>query len=725
MNIQNNFENNFENNSENNLSDLEKEFNMFLTQKPQLDITASAEQTHIINILKNTTSNIVVDAVAGSGKTTTVLQICFEYPTKNVFQITYNNMLKREVRNKIKKLSLENITIHTYHSLAVNYYNQNAFTDDELKKIIYSNSPITNYNNSSSSNSIDILIIDETQDMIFDYYFLIKKFITDTKSNPQIVLLGDVNQGIYEFKGTSTKFLTLANKIWDKKFTKCNLSTSYRLTNQIAQFINNIMLSENRIRTIRDGPSVDYYITNPYKIYKTIGKYIVKLIRNKEITPSDIFILIPSVKTSESPYTRLENYLVKHNIHCITPNSDDVKLDEKVILNKVVFTTYHQAKGRERKLVILYNFDSSYMEYFNKDQIIDNYICPNILYVGATRASWKLILIQDYKSKPFEFIDPLKLMSCDYFNVINTNEKNIIIKKNNSKKNDIKKTTVTDMVKFLSSNTLEILIPLVEQLFEETTKSAEIVNIPNKIKIETNNNIIYEDISDLNGLIIPAIYETKINNLLSSVEFFVKDHIKDTIKNDIKKYIGKINIPAKTISDYLKIGNIYQSIQNKLHARIAQIKKYNWLNENMVNECHKKMSMITPNTKFEITPSSFIDTDYIEINNNDLGTVHIKGRIDAIDFDTKTVWEFKCVDFLTIEHKLQVIIYFWLWKQSILYNIYGNFSFNLINIKSGQILNLLDNNYIVEQIIETVLQDKFATKKIIDDETFINYCLGK
>ena len=202
------------------------------------------------------------------------------------------------------------------------------------------------------SNPIDILFIDESQDMILDYYSLIKKFIQDTRSNPQIIVLGDRYQGIYEFKGADIKFLTLADKIWNIPFIKLDLSHSYRLTNQIGWFVNSVMLGYNRIQTNKSGPPIDYYIANSYEVYKKIGKYIRNVILTTNILPSDIFILVPSLKTTESPYKKLENYLVKHGIKCTTPTSDDAKLDEKIISNKIVFTTYHQAKGRERKIVI-------------------------------------------------------------------------------------------------------------------------------------------------------------------------------------------------------------------------------------------------------------------------------------------------------------------------------------------------------------------------------------
>ena len=276
----------------NSLCDLEKEFDLINKNIPIIDIKLSDEQNKIINSI----SNIKVDAVAGSGKTTTILHMSIANHTKKIFQITYNNLLKREVRKKLKRLCIENMEIHTYHSLAVKYYDPMAYTDEEIKKILFTNKSICQ---NIKIEKFDILFIDETQDMIFDYYKLVKKFILDTNSKPQIIILGDKYQGIYDFKGANVKFLTLADKIWNLEFKNFNLSTSYRLTNQIAWFINNIMLGHNRICTIKNGMCVDYYISNPFKVYKKIGKYLLDLIKTNVVQPSDIFILIPSLKTLE------------------------------------------------------------------------------------------------------------------------------------------------------------------------------------------------------------------------------------------------------------------------------------------------------------------------------------------------------------------------------------------------------------------------------------------
>ena len=67
----------------------------------------SFEQTQIINKLE--TNNIVVDAVAGSGKTTTNLHIAKQYSNKSILLLTYNKDLKLDSRKKALFYNLTNL----------------------------------------------------------------------------------------------------------------------------------------------------------------------------------------------------------------------------------------------------------------------------------------------------------------------------------------------------------------------------------------------------------------------------------------------------------------------------------------------------------------------------------------------------------------------------------------------------------------------------------------
>ena len=98
-------------------------------------------------------------------------------------------------------------------------------------------------------------------DMTFLYFLFIVKYTMDMNHPFQLIVLGDYMQGLYYFKGADTRFLTMAIEIWkhhrpnlkSPTFHNCFLKTSYRITNQMASFINEVMLAENRLLACREG----------------------------------------------------------------------------------------------------------------------------------------------------------------------------------------------------------------------------------------------------------------------------------------------------------------------------------------------------------------------------------------------------------------------------------------------------------------------------------------
>ena len=90
----------------------------------------------------------------------------------------------------------------------------------------------------------------------------------------------------------------------------------------------------------------------------------------------------------------LENKLVGKKFSVYYENSDEEKAPEsKLIDNKIVFTTIHCSKGRERKFVFFNGFDESF-DYFCERSKKDPKICSSELYVALTRANQELYLIQ-------------------------------------------------------------------------------------------------------------------------------------------------------------------------------------------------------------------------------------------------------------------------------------------------------------------------------------------
>jgi superfamily I DNA/RNA helicase len=220
------------------------------------------------NILKNVVDghNVIVDSCAGTGKTTLILSVAKALSHMKILQMTYNSMLRFEVKDRVKKSDVTNMKVHTFHSLAVRYYLPTSYTDTGVRYIILKDLPPI-----EKIPKIDVFVLDEAQDMTALYYQFTLKYIRDmlegTDRKIQLFILGDYKQGLYEFLGSDIRFLTMAKEIWKDCiylscpiFEKCDLKTSYRITQQMADFINISMLGEKRLLAVKEGIPVCYII---------------------------------------------------------------------------------------------------------------------------------------------------------------------------------------------------------------------------------------------------------------------------------------------------------------------------------------------------------------------------------------------------------------------------------------------------------------------------------
>ena len=242
----------------------------------------------------------IANACAGSGKNTTVLSLASELSTKLMIRLTFNTGLRQDIKNKTEEYNLTNLHVHTFHSLAVKYYLPTAHNDIGIRRIINENLlpqiPLPFY---------QIFILDEAQGMNDIYFQWVVKFIQDMNPNPpiQLVVLGDYRQSLYEFKGSNTCYLTMAEQIWTpfrhlvkRPFHHCSLTMSFRITNPIASFINEVIIEEYEspiIHACRDGSNVSFLSHTSTGILNHVIHTITELIQNG-ISPSDIFILSAS-----------------------------------------------------------------------------------------------------------------------------------------------------------------------------------------------------------------------------------------------------------------------------------------------------------------------------------------------------------------------------------------------------------------------------------------------
>lgn len=154
----------------------------------------STEQSTIIGAIHGG-QNVMVNSVAGSGKTTLALHIAKCNTARSVLLLTYNKRLKEETRAKVVGNLLTNMEVHSYHAMGYKFYADSCFRDNGLRMVVEQDieprRAVPNY---------DIIIVDEAQDMKKVFYAFVHKLLRDmSKSKPLLVIVGDENQCIFKF----------------------------------------------------------------------------------------------------------------------------------------------------------------------------------------------------------------------------------------------------------------------------------------------------------------------------------------------------------------------------------------------------------------------------------------------------------------------------------------------------------------------------------------------
>lgn len=620
----------------------------------------SNEQHKIVNGMINN-ENIIIDAVAGSGKTTTSLHIISSLQKKRILLLTYNTILKEETRHKVKLRGFSNVTVDSYHSICIKHYMNNCCDDFAIQFIVDNN--ITPYN----TLYYDIIILDEAQDLSSLYFKLVQKIIYDNESRyVQLCIIGDIYQNIYKYKGTDYRFMTLADKLYDTIFITYTLSESFRLPINVTNFVNKCMLNTDRIISNKDIDSnVRYIITDPFKtglLYVEIQRYITC-----GYTYDDIFILVPSIKTIKqkqyksrlNPLTKFVNKLSDEGIPIYISKSDSTHNRLRDMKGKVSFLTFHQCKGLERNVIIVYNFDNSYFEFFNTTCMKS--ICPNELYVAVTRTKAHLTLIHNHNHDYLPFLNINNLSA--HCNIVNntTHTPRCISTKMSSP-------FVTNIVSHLSHRTIARILTRLK--IDTITYPDVKLHIPTEIE----NDGKYEHISDITGVAIPMYFAYKIG----------KPH------KILRTFTGDIPELLSIIVDYM-------SSIDCLNYRPRQIMSYTWITDAAMTTAVERLMMhVGNNPQFEV-PHKFNS---------------IYGTIDCVD--DAAVWEFKCVSTITKEHIMQLAMYMY-----IFYNTYDvvNKKFYIFNILSGEKLSISSTKQQLTEIYDIIMQTKYNVE--IDDYEFL------
>jgi hypothetical protein len=272
-------------------------------------------------------------------------------------------------------------------------------------------------------------------------------------------------------------------------------------------------------------------------------------------------------------------------------------------------------------------------------------------------------------------------------------------------------------------------------MFRVVQPKAMEINIPSVVETEQG---YFEEISDLNGLAIPALYcdylsslweEDGGTNVLYQTVLLILDELKEHEHKYLKEAASRLPAKFTKPSDYLFLANVYTAFQEKLYFKLKQIgdHEYNWITdealersknrlENTIGqECkeHKPLIEKTIIHSSQEIEHEVID-NYLEEYFEEGVQFRFTARTDLIT--AKTVWEIKCVKELTMDHQLQVIIYAWLYRML----GYPRKSFKLFNIRTNEVQELNATREEIDFVMISLLQGKYQKMERKCDEDFLN-----
>lgn len=366
---------------------------------------ASEEQRLIVEAVRGDRC-VRITAYAGTGKTTTaMIVVCSDAKTNLI--LTYNRALADETNATIRKLKLTNVACRTYHAqvgIAAGMRGQ-CSNDAKMLQILRhwdAGVPV------ASPISEDRVLLDEVQDMRPSFYRAVMHMVAPGR---QMLVLGDENQMLYDYGEDDAARLDYLQrpdvhflaKTCERRWVSRTLSTSYRLTPKVAEFVNLLWGIEIVAGNTRSDLPVEYWCLNTYD--PTLLRRLREVFASERA--EDVAMLTPvnlhSADGKERPLQHVVNQLLldrdadgrrKYNFAVKKPDAGT-----SAYKNKIRAWTHNASKGCTIGCTIVLGMSAYRGRQPKKNQ----------LGVAISRSNRRLIVVHecDKDGVPHPYCEPL------------------------------------------------------------------------------------------------------------------------------------------------------------------------------------------------------------------------------------------------------------------------------------------------------------------------------
>ncbi len=664
----------------------------------------------------------MVSARPGAGKTATAEAVAQANPNTPIAVVTYSKRLQLDTQRRFQSYPL--VDIFTFHGLASRLFGTIIYNDTIFADVRRSTIPpvwidIPRY---------EIVILDELQDLTENLYWLTCVFITFLTQvsgrPPQLLVLGDSRQAIYDFRGADQRYLELSSDILSTvsphQWRSAQLSQSFRLSYQTADFVNNAFLAgEPYIQGSHIGPK-PLYIHGNLDRTAEILEYIYPLIR--EHGHENTAILAPFLRFN-AVVKRIVNMLwEKYKFPAAHVVSDDqMGLDDDVTRGKMTPSTYHQFKGSERDLVIVLGVDAS---YFNLAPQLPDDRCPNATFVALTRARKQLVVLHSHKEPQMPFVDWAAIKSgADVVN-IEDEPPRAQYKPGRPSRLDLilpERINVTAATRYVREEALDrvVQLHLDIQKVQSPLPSSCWIDAPDKVRTDRVKNH-WEPVSDVNGLTVTLDFEYW---LTGKVAVFMNgtqmEHIpaNKTLEDDTLRAVWLSKEAIRYDADASGFKSRWRQMMYKRN-------RFDWMVRYLAVSTQRLSEQFSEYSRSGLAKDLTMEVPLQQQLSMGDQTTTLTGRADMIHSRRKgqdvAIWEVKFVTALSHEHVIQVVIYGYLWAMANQKQPFPRLV--LYNVKNNEKWEVDTTLVCAKQVIEEVLRIKYTVKKQKCAEEFLKGC---
>lgn len=323
--------------------------------------------------------SLLVLSLPGAGKTTTLInRVNFLIQKKNISKnkiliITFTNSAVDDIKSKI---NVDNIfTIDSLCSKLCKKYNilnKNIISINEpndYKYELFKNISVI------KEKIWDYIFIDEVQDIDHIQYLIIKYF---NDLNTNLYLTGDINQNIYNFRGTSNKYI-LQYKKYFSNINKIILNINYRSNQPIIHMLNDIEEKMNTNKSIYSHLKKNKNIIITFNKVKNYALEIKHIIQKNKWNIKKCCIISKNNEIINIIYNELFQYKK---------------------FREIQFITIHSSKGLQYDHLFFVDVNDGIIPYYQSNNINED---MRLYYVAISRAAVSIHIMYDKKPSRFLF----------------------------------------------------------------------------------------------------------------------------------------------------------------------------------------------------------------------------------------------------------------------------------------------------------------------------------